>query len=410
MTTYQETLDWMFSKLPMFQRKGASAYRPGLEAVIALDDYLGNPHKSFKCIHVAGTNGKGSTSHMLASVLQQASYKTGLYTSPHLLDFRERIKIDGQIISKVEVVDFIKKHKVYFEQKKFSFFEMTVGMAFDYFEKQKVDFAIIEVGLGGRLDATNIINPMLSVITNIGLDHTQFLGTTRPEIAAEKAGIIKKGTSVIIGEKDPETEAVFRNSAKQHTAQILFAEETVCKFTSDLKGSYQKKNIQTVVCALKQLNINGISDEIIQEGLSKVMVNTNLMGRWQLLSKEPNVIADVGHNKEGLQYIAAQLKGLTYRKLHLVMGFVKGREVDELISLFPNNAQYYLCTPNLERGLPVEDLKNILRKNDWNFNYYESVPIAFEASKLAAHSEDLIFVCGSTFVVAEVLSHLKKTV
>ncbi|MFQ3341088.1 MAG: dihydrofolate synthase/folylpolyglutamate synthase, partial [Flavobacteriaceae bacterium] len=205
MTTYQETLDWMFSKLPMFQRKGASAYRPGLEAVIALDDYLGNPHKSFKCIHVAGTNGKGSTSHMLASVLQQASYKTGLYTSPHLLDFRERIKIDGQIISKVEVVDFIKKHKVYFEQKKFSFFEMTVGMAFDYFEKQKVDFAIIEVGLGGRLDATNIINPMLSVITNIGLDHTQFLGTTRPEIAAEKAGIIKKGTSVIIGEKDPET-------------------------------------------------------------------------------------------------------------------------------------------------------------------------------------------------------------
>jgi dihydrofolate synthase/folylpolyglutamate synthase len=308
------------------------------------------------------------------------------------------------------VVDFIKKHKRYFEEKRISFFEMTVGMAFAYFEKQQVNFAIIEVGLGGRLDATNIINPILSVITNIGLDHTQFLGTTRAAIAAEKGGIIKEGTPVIIGEKDDETDTVFTTIAAQKRAPILFVNSSNSHFTSDLKGSYQKANIRTVVTALKQLNLKGITDQIIQQGFSKVALNTNLMGRWQYLSQAPNIIVDVGHNKEGLHHISAQLKGLTYIKLHLVMGFVKGRKVDELISLFPSKAKYYFCTPKLERGLPIEDFKEVLSVVNWDFNYFESVSIAFETAKAAATSSDLIVVCGSTFVVAEVLSYLKKTV
>ncbi|MDG1911374.1 MAG: bifunctional folylpolyglutamate synthase/dihydrofolate synthase [Flavobacteriaceae bacterium] len=398
----------MFSKLPMYQRIGEAAYRPGLEAMEALDVYLHYPHKNLKCIHIAGTNGKGSTAHMMASVLQEAGYKTGLYTSPHLLDFRERIKIDGSMIPEVEVVDFIKKHKRYFEEKRISFFEMTVGMAFAYFKTQQVDFAIIEVGLGGRLDATNIINPILSVITNIGLDHTQFLGTTRAAIAAEKGGIIKEGTPVILGEKDDETDTVFTAIAAQKRAPIVFANSSSSHFTSDLKGSYQKANIRTVVTALKQLNLKVITDQIIQQGLSKVALNTNLMGRWQNLSQAPNIIADVGHNKEGLLYISEHLKVLTYRKLHLVMGFVKGRQVDELISLFPTKAQYYFCTPKLDRGLPIEDLKEALSEANGDFNYLESVSSAFETAKAAATSSDLIVVCGSTFVVAEVLSHLKK--
>ncbi|MDB4267697.1 bifunctional folylpolyglutamate synthase/dihydrofolate synthase [Flavobacteriaceae bacterium] len=408
MRSYKETLAWMFSKLPMYQRIGEAAYRPGLDAMKGLDVRLNHPHKKFESIHVGGTNGKGSSAHMLASVFQQAGFKTGLYTSPHLLDFRERIKIDGNMIPEDEVVDFIKKHKAYFEQKKLSFFEMTVGMAFAYFEKEKVDYVIVEVGLGGRLDATNIINPILSVITNIGLDHTQFLGTTRAEIAAEKAGIIKEGVPVVIGEKDAETESVYRNRAKLKNAPIIFATEEDSDFKSDLKGNYQNMNIQTVVTALKQLRIKGITDLVIQEGLSRVSLNTNLMGRWQTLSEAPRVIVDVAHNKEGLRYIAAQLNDLTYTKLHLVMGFVKGRDVDELISLFPLNASYYLSTPNLDRGLPIQDLKDVLREKDCSFNYFESVSIAFEASKAAAFSEDLILVCGSTFVVAEVLSYIKK--
>ena len=407
MSSYKETLNWMFSKLPMYQRVGEAAYRPGLEAMHDLDLYLNHPHKRFKSIHVGGTNGKGSTSHMLASILQQAGFKIGLYTSPHLLDFRERIKIDGQMISENEVVNFIKKHKDYFELKKLSFFEMTVGMAFAYFAKEEVDFAIIEVGLGGRLDATNIINPILSIITNIGLDHTQFLGTTRPQIATEKAGIIKENIDVVIGEKDPEIELVFRDFALRYNAPITFAEDTKCYFKTDLKGIYQKANIKTAFSSIKQLNIPEISMEIIQEGLLKVRANTNLMGRWQTLSEIPKIIVDVAHNKEGMRYIGEQLKVLTYRKLHIVMGFVKGREVDELISLFPASAQYYLSSPNLERALPLVELKKVLFKKNLDIHFHQTIPIAFERARDVATDKDLILVCGSTFVVAEILTLLK---
>ena len=307
--SYQEILQWMFSKLPMYQRKGAAAYRPGLDAMLALDNHLGLPHKSFKCIHVAGTNGKGSTSHMLASVLQQAGYKVGLYTSPHLLDFRERIKVNGSMIPEQKVVDFVSIHKPYFEAQRLSFFEMTVGMAFSYFKQERVDYAIIEVGLGGRLDATNIITPILSVITNIGLDHTQFLGTTRPKIAREKAGIIKNGVPVVIGEKDAETEDIFSEIAIKKKSSLLFVKTQLSKYLTDLKGSYQQLNVQTVIAALGFLSIKNITPDIIQKGLLNVVLNTQLSGRWQILNTSPKIIADVGHNKEGLFFC---FKGLFF--------------------------------------------------------------------------------------------------
>ncbi|MEO2100054.1 MAG: Mur ligase family protein, partial [Flavobacteriaceae bacterium] len=297
----------MFSQLPMYQRKGAVAYRPDLTAMQKLDQYLETPHKAFKSIHIAGTNGKGSTAHMIASVLQTAGYKTALYTSPHLLDFRERIKVDGEMISKKDVVEFINAHKDYFESQRLSFFEMTVGLAFWYFKREQVDFAIIEVGLGGRLDATNIITPELSVITNIGLDHTQFLGNTHAEIAVEKAGIIKLGIPVVIGEKDKRTLAIFESIAKTKRAPLYFAENTPSIFSSDLKGKYQAKNIQTAISALNQLSLLNVDNETLKKGLSTVVFNTNLMGRWQTLSSNPDIILDVAHNKEGLIYISEQL-------------------------------------------------------------------------------------------------------
>ena len=407
--SYQEILQWMFSKLPMYQRKGAAAYRPGLDAMLALDSYLGLPHKSFKCIHVAGTNGKGSTSHMLASVLQQAGYKVGLYTSPHLLDFRERIKVNGSMIPEQKVVDFISIHKSYFEAQRLSFFEMTVGMAFSYFKQERVDYAIIEVGLGGRLDATNIITPILSVITNIGLDHTQFLGTTRPKIAREKAGIIKNGVPVVVGEKDAETEYIFDEIAIEKKSPLVYAETISSEYLTDLKGSYQQLNVQTVIAALGFLSIKNITPDIIQKGLLNVVLNTQLSGRWQILNTSPKIIADVGHNKEGLFFLSKQLQEESFKKLHIIMGFVKGREISPLVSLFPENASYYLSCPNLERGLPVKELKNNLISEKRSIQFFESLSVAYEASIKAASGKDLIFICGSTFVVAEILSYLNKS-
>ena len=407
--SYQEILQWMFSKLPMYQRKGAAAYRPGLDAILALDSYLGLPHKSFKCIHVAGTNGKGSTSHMLASVLQQAGYRVGLYTSPHLLDFRERIKVNGSMIPEQKVVDFVSIHKSYFEAQRLSFFEMTVGMAFSYFKQEEVDYAIIEVGLGGRLDATNIITPILSVITNIGLDHTQFLGTTRPKIAREKAGIIKNGVPVVIGEKDPETEDIFNEIAIEKKSPLLFAETIPSEYLTDLKGSYQQLNVQTVIAALEFLNMKNLKPGIIQKGLLNVVLNTQLSGRWQVLNTSPKIIADVGHNKEGLLFLSKQLQEESFKKLHIIMGFVKGREISPLLSLFPEDASYYLSCPNLERGLPVKELKNNLISEKRAIQFFESLSVAYEATIKAASGKDLIFICGSTFVVAEILSYLNKS-
>ena len=407
--SYQEILQWMFSKLPMYQRKGAAAYRPGLDAILALDSYLGLPHKSFKCIHVAGTNGKGSTSHMLASVLQQAGYRVGLYTSPHLLDFRERIKVNGSMIPEQKVVDFVSIHKSYFEAQRLSFFEMTVGMAFSYFKQEKVDYAIIEVGLGGRLDATNIITPILSVITNIGLDHTQFLGTTRPKIAREKAGIIKNGVPVVIGEKDPETEDIFNEIAIEKKSPLLFAETIPSEYLTDLKGSYQQLNVQTVIAALEFLNMKNLKPGIIQKGLLNVVLNTQLSGRWHVLNTSPKIIADVGHNKEGLLFLSKQLQEESFKKLYIIMGFVKGREISPLLSLFPEDASYYLSCPNLERGLPVKELKNNLISEKRAIQFFESLSVAYEATIKAASGKDLIFICGSTFVVAEILSYLNKS-
>ena len=407
--SYQEILQWMFSKLPMYQRKGAAAYRPGLDAILALDSYLGFPHKSFKCIHVAGTNGKGSTSHMLASVLQQAGYRVGLYTSPHLLDFRERIKVNGSMIPEQKVVDFVSIHKSYFEAQRLSFFEMTVGMAFSYFKEERVDYAIIEVGLGGRLDATNIITPILSVITNIGLDHTQFLGTTRPKIAGEKAGIIKNGVPVVIGEKDPETEDIFNEIAIEKKSPLLFAETIPSEYLTDLKGSYQQLNVQTVIAALEFLNMKNLKPGIIQKGLLNVVLNTQLSGRWHVLNTSPKIIADVGHNKEGLLFLSKQLQEESFKKLHIIMGFVKGREISPLLSLFPEDASYYLSCPNLERGLPVKELKNNLISEKRAIQFFESLSVAYEATIKAASGKDLIFICGSTFVVAEILSYLNKS-
>ena len=408
MSYYQDTLKWMFSRLPFYQRKGAAAYRPGLDSMNSLDLHLGHPHKSYKTIHIAGTNGKGSTSHMIASILQTAGYKTGLYTSPHLLDFRERIKINGEMIPESEVTLFIDSHKNYFETQKLSFFEMTVGMAFSYFKKEDVDFAVIEVGLGGRLDATNIIMPILSVITNIGLDHTQFLGTTRPQIAAEKAGIIKNGITVVVGKKDPLTDPIFQEKTLKHRASLIYAEDTSFEYKSDLKGAYQKENIKTATVAIKQLSLNGINKEIIQKGLKSVITNTNLLGRWQLIYKQPRVIFDVGHNKEGLYYICKHLRTLKYKNLHLVMGFVIGRDVKELISLFPSKSKFYLSAPDLDRAFPIENLKLNLSDSPFDINYFESIPLAYKKALNIITKNDLLLVCGSTFVVAEVLALEKK--
>ncbi|MDG1651978.1 MAG: bifunctional folylpolyglutamate synthase/dihydrofolate synthase [Flavobacteriaceae bacterium] len=406
MKTYQETLDWMFSRLPMYQRVGAAAYKLGLEGMLDLDAYLKHPHQSFRCIHVAGTNGKGSTSHAIASVLQNAGYKVGLYTSPHLLDFRERIRINGAKIPETEVIEFIIQHREYFEEHGVSFFEMTVGLAFTYFNSADVDFALIEVGLGGRLDATNIIHPELSVITNIGLDHTEFLGETRSKIANEKAGIIKHRVPVVVGQKDSETQAVFETVAQRNEAPLFFTEPQQNTFKTDLKGIYQNQNIQTAHTALRHLENLNLDDEIIKGGFEKIIQNTGLQGRWQLVSEKPQIILDVGHNKEGISLIVNQLGGLKFKKLHLVLGFVQGKNAKELISLFPADTTFYLCSPKLKRALPLSDLQRQLGESNFIIEYFNSVSDAFHHARSNTEEDDLVLVCGSTFVVAEVLEVL----
>ena len=398
----------MFSKLPMYQRKGATAYRPGLDAMKKLDKHIGKPHKSFKSIHIGGTNGKGSTAHMIASVIQTAGYKTGLYTSPHLLDFRERIKVNGLKISKDEVIEFISINKKYFEEEQLSFFEMTVGLAFWYFKKKQVEYGIIEVGLGGRLDATNIITPELSVITNIGLDHTEFLGNTHADIAREKAGIIKSEIPVVIGSRENKTDEVFLEVAKVLGAPLYFTEDSSIKFRTDLKGKYQTKNIETVILALNCLPQVNIKKSIIQQGLLNVISNTGLMGRWQSVNHSPQVILDVAHNKEGLTMIREQLNMMEYERLYLVMGFVQGRNVAELLSLLPHNANYYLSSPSIDRALKMTELKKQLEDSSLKITYTKSVLKAYEKAFLNAKPQDLILVLGSTFAVSEVLKQLKN--
>ncbi|MEY8868665.1 folylpolyglutamate synthase/dihydrofolate synthase family protein [Gaetbulibacter jejuensis] len=403
---YQDTINWMFSQLPMYQRQGKSAYKADLHNTQVLAEHLNHPEFKFKTVHVGGTNGKGSTSHMLASVLQEAGYKVGLYTSPHLKDFRERIKINGKEVSKQFVISFIKKHKPFFEQHTLSFFEMTVGMAFDYFSKKKVDIAIIEVGLGGRLDSTNIITPLVSVITNIGLDHTQFLGDTLEKIAGEKAGIIKPNVPVVIGETQIETKSVFTETAKNNNSEIYFADQNITSvLDSDLKGSYQQKNIKTVLQTLqilKQNNFN-ISQNNIALGLNSVVSNTGLKGRWQILQESPKVICDTAHNKEGLTYVVNQLKTEVYNKLHIVFGVVSDKDLSTIIAILPKKATYYFCRPNISRGLDENNLKHTFKAHGFVGKSYSSVNEALSNAKKSAKPEDLIYVGGSTFIVAEII-------
>ena len=408
MKSYQDTLDWMFSKLPMYQKVGGSAYRPGLERILAMDTHLEYPHRTFKSIHVAGTNGKGSTSHILASVLQSAGYKVGLYTSPHLLDFRERIKVNGQPIAEKYVVQFIERHAAYFELEQISFFEMTVGMAFDHFRESQVDYAIVEVGLGGRLDATNIIIPVLSVITNIGLDHTEFLGTTRAQIAKEKAGIIKRGIPVVVGQKDEETQKVFEEIALKQCAKLTFVKVQNQHWKTDLKGDYQTQNIQTALTALECLDNHKINLNTLKQGLKNVISNTGLLGRWQIIADSPKLIMDVGHNKEGLSFLATELQKLEFDHLHLIMGFVKGKRVADLISLFPSEASFYLTSPKIDRAIPLSTLKAELTGNLKNIDFFPTVFDAINKARSTANVNDLILVCGSTFVVADVMSFIKN--
>jgi len=404
--TYQQTLDYLFSQLPMFQRIGASAYKVDLSNTVELCKLLDNPQHHFKSIHIAGTNGKGSTSHMLASILQEAGYKVGLYTSPHLIDFRERIKINGEMISEQEVVDFVTKYKKDFEKINLSFFEWTVGLAFDYFSKQKVDIAVVETGLGGRLDSTNVIIPEISIITNIDKDHMQFLGDTLEKIAVEKAGIIKKNVPVVIGETQKDIEHVFIIKAKELEATIYFADQIIHNILdSDLKGSYQKKNIKTVLASVIELQKCGykLSEENIKNGLLNVVKNNGLMGRWQTLGESPKIICDTGHNEAGIREVISQLESLTYDKLHFVLGAVNDKEIDSVLELLPKNAVYYFCQAKIPRALDVNELENKAKSYRLNGNAYSSVKNAYEEAKKTADKDDLIFIGGSTFVVAEVL-------
>jgi len=404
--SYKETTDWLFSQLPMYQRVGQAAYRKDLYNIKILSEHLNHPEHQFKSIHVGGTNGKGSCSHMLASILQEAGYKVGLYTSPHLKDFRERIRINGQVILQEAVVNFVDKNKSFFEENKLSFFEMTVGLAFKTFAEKKVDIAIIEVGMGGRLDATNIISPELSIITNIGFDHVQFLGDTLPKIAREKAGIIKRQTPVIIGETHTQTKSVFEEVARHQNAEIYFADEENCKpLDTDLKGLYQIKNQKTVLKAIEILRTIGwtLSGEHLEKGLLKVIENTGLKGRWQSIGDKPTVIADTAHNLEGLRYVTEQLMRLKFETLHMVMGFVNDKDITAIFELLPKQAKYYLSTPDIARAKPIEELKANLEDCNINSLYFLTLKEAFEAAKKDSTSKDLIFVGGSIFTVAELL-------
>jgi dihydrofolate synthase/folylpolyglutamate synthase len=402
---YQETTDWMFNQLPMYQLQGASAYKKDLTNINLLANHLDNPQQKLKCIHVAGTNGKGSTSHMLASILQESGYKVGLYTSPHLKDFRERIKINGAEISEDFVCEFINTHKTFFEENDMSFFEMSVGLAFDYFAKEKTDIAIIEVGLGGRLDATNIITPLVSVITNIGIDHVQFLGNTLESIATEKAGIIKPGIPVVIGEYTAETLPVFLAKAKKNKAEIYFAADLISEtHPSDLTGDYQTHNKKTVIQTFKILNEQTnfkVTQENIKSGLLHVVKNTGLLGRWQQLGENPKVICDTAHNKNGLEIVLNQIQKETFNHLHIVLGVVNDKELDEVLPLFPKNATYYFCKPNIPRGLDAALLQEKALQFSLTGNTYSSVKEAYTSSQNNSTKEDFIYIGGSTFVVAE---------
>jgi len=406
--TYQDTVDYLTSKLPMYQRIGKAAYKADLQNTIDLCNILGNPQNSFRSIHIAGTNGKGSLAHMLSSVLQVSGLKVGLYTSPHYRDFRERIRINGKKIPKEVVCDFVEKHKKAFEEISLSFFEMTVGMAFDYFANEKVDIAILETGMGGRLDSTNVVCPELSIITNIGYDHTAFLGNTLEKIATEKAGIIKQKVPVVIGERKEETEKVFVNIAKEMNAPLYFADGHNRNFNYDMSlvvGNYQKENVTTLLKSIEVLNLldYSIPAEAVKEGIGKVVPNTGFMGRWQTLSEKPLTICDAAHNAEGIMQVMMQIKEMAFNKLHFVFGTVADKDLNAIFPLLPRDANYYFCKPDIPRGMDEEELREIAISFGLNGIAYASVNHAWGAAKALANPDDFIFIGGSSFVVAEVV-------
>lgn len=426
---YQQTLDYLFSKLPMYQRVGVAAYKANLDNTIAICNALGNPEKKIKCVHVAGTNGKGSSSHMLAAVLQQAGYKTGLYTSPHLVDFRERIKINGKMIPKVEVVKFVEDYKDLFEKIEPSFFEWTVGLAFHYFSQHEIDVVIVEVGLGGRLDSTNVINPVCSLITNIGMDHVNLLGDTLPKIATEKAGIIKARIPVVISETQLEVISVFNDKAKLSKSLIEFADKnykvistthtnqfmsvellhkktnTKHQYDLDLQGSYQIKNLMGVLTTLDILTKKGfiIEEKDIATALKQVQKITGLQGRWQIIQDKPLVIADTGHNEDGIKEVLENLKRYTYKKLHFVLGVVNDKDISSILKLLPKDALYYFCKASIPRALDEKKLCAQAKQMGLEGNTFKTVTEALDKAKKQAKLNDLIFVGGSTFTVADIL-------
>ena len=433
--TFKATLDYLYARLPMFTRIGEAALKPDLTNTIELCKRLDNPHKSFKSIHIAGTNGKGSTSHMLAAILQVAGYKTGLYTSPHLKDFRERIRLNGEMITEEFVVDFVNKQRINIEEIDPSFFEVTVALAFDYFAQKEVDIAVIEVGLGGRLDSTNIISPMISVITNIGYDHMNILGNTLAQIASEKAGIIKPGVPVVVGERHSETTQIFLEKAKETKSQITFAcdkwtitrsilqqsnevlklqvethitgfpEKELNKLELDLTGSYQLKNLATVLSSVLELRKAGfiISNDHVITALKQVKKLTGLQGRWQIIKQKPLIICDTGHNEDGIREVLKNINSYQYNNLHMVIGMVKDKDISKILAMLPQKATYYFCSPDIPRAKPAVELKEEASLFGLTGSSYKSVALAFHSAKQNALEGDLVFVGGSTFVVAEVI-------
>lgn len=405
MFTYKETLDWLFSQLPMYQRAGKAAYKADLQNTIDLDNHLGNPHKAYKTIHLAGTNGKGSTSHMIASVLQEAGYKVGLYTSPHLKDFRERIRINGEMCTEDFVVEFIHKHQAFFKDHQLSFFEMTVGMAFQYFKEKNVDIAIIETGLGGRLDSTNIITPIICAITNIDKDHTAILGNSYSKIAIEKAGIIKNSIPVVIGEKRSYLKKLFTLIAMEQDSPIHTIDHRTKSLPTDLKGHYQKSNVRVankVIELISPLHFT-ITKAHKSKGLLNVAQNTGLRGRYDVINKFPKTILDTAHNVAGINLLIDQVKKESFNKLHIVLGMVKDKDINSVIKLLPKNAVYYISTPNIPRGMKKNVLSSHLNHHNLPNTIFNTVNEAFNAAKTAAKDEDLILITGSTFVISEII-------
>ena len=428
---YKQTLEWLFSQLPMYQRVGQAAYKADLNNTIILLEQLGNPQDTFKAIHVAGTNGKGSVCHIVASILQEAGYKTGLYTSPHLKDFRERIKINGEMIVEEQVVSFVSEHKETFKSIKPSFFEMTVGMAFDHFATEKVDFAVLETGMGGRLDSTNVSNPIVTVITNIGYDHMQFLGDTIEEIATEKAGIVKENIPLVVGKTQQGAEEVFKKVTAAKQVPLIFADQHIelraiqtrendCliydvwkehqlfleKLTSPLLGKYQSGNIATALQTIEVLNKNiglEIEESAIRDGIANVIINTHLLGRWQILGNNPLTICDTGHNPEGIKAVVDQIAETKFEHLHFVFGMVDDKNPESILYLLPKNATYYFCKPDIPRGMNPEMLKENAFKAGMRGDHYSSVKQALNTAINNAGANDLVFIGGSTFVVAEVV-------